>query len=133
MRHRKSGRQLNRNASHRKAMFKNMAISLFEHEVIKTTVPKAKELRRVAEPMITMAKVDSVANRRLIMSRTGSKAMVGKLFTDIGPRYAERPGGYTRILRCGFRAGDKAPMAYVELVDRPIPDFDDVEEIDDDT
>jgi large subunit ribosomal protein L17 len=119
-------------ASHRKAMFKNMAISLFEHEVIKTTVPKAKELRRVAEPMITMAKVDSVANRRLIMSRTGSKAMVGKLFTDIGPRYAERPGGYTRILRCGFRAGDKAPMAYVELVDRPIPDFDDVEEIDDD-
>jgi len=133
MRHRKSGRQLNRNASHRKAMFKNMAISLFEHEVIKTTVPKAKELRRVAEPMITVAKVDSVANRRLIMSRTGSKAMVGKLFTDIGPRYAERPGGYTRILRCGFRAGDKAPMAYVELVDRPIPDFDDVEEIDDDT
>jgi large subunit ribosomal protein L17 len=132
MRHRKSGRQLNRNASHRKAMFKNMAISLFEHEVIKTTVPKAKELRRVAEPMITMAKVDSVANRRLIMSRTGSKAMVGKLFTDIGPRYAERPGGYTRILRCGFRSGDKAPMAYVELVDRPIPDFDDVEEIDDD-
>ena len=132
MRHRKSGRQLNRNASHRKAMFKNMAISLFEHEVIKTTLPKAKELKRVAEPMITMAKVDSIANRRLIMSRTGSKAMVGKLFTDIGPRYAERPGGYTRILKCGFRSGDKAPMAYVELVDRPIPDFDDVEEIDDD-
>lgn len=132
MRHRKSGRQLNRNASHRKAMFKNMAISLFEHEVIKTTLPKAKELKRVAEPMITMAKVDSVANRRLIMSRTGSKAMVGKLFTDLGPRYAERPGGYTRILKCGFRTGDKAPMAYVELVDRPIPDFDDVEEIDDD-
>jgi large subunit ribosomal protein L17 len=132
MRHRKSGRQLNRNASHRKAMFKNMAISLFEHEVIKTTLPKAKELKRVAEPMITMAKVDSVANRRLIMSRTGSKAMVGKLFTDLGPRYAERPGGYTRILKCGFRSGDKAPMAYVELVDRPIPDFDDVEEIDDD-
>jgi large subunit ribosomal protein L17 len=113
-------------------MFKNMAISLFEHEVIKTTLPKAKELKRVAEPMITMAKVDSVANRRLIMSRTGSKAMVGKLFTDLGPRYAERPGGYTRILKCGFRTGDKAPMAYVELVDRPIPDFDDVEEIDDD-
>jgi large subunit ribosomal protein L17 len=132
MRHRKSGRQLNRNASHRKAMFKNMAISLFEHEVIKTTLPKAKELKRVAEPMITMAKVDSVANRRLIMSRTGSKAMVGKLFTDLGPRYAERPGGYTRILKCGFRSGDKAPMAYVELVDRPIPDFDDVQEIDDD-
>ena len=132
MRHRKSGRQLNRNASHRKAMFKNMAISLFEHEVIKTTVPKAKELKRVAEPMITMAKVDSVANRRLIMSRTGSKAMVGKLFTNLGPRYADRPGGYTRILKCGFRAGDKAPMAYVELVDRPIANFDDVEEIDDD-
>ena len=132
MRHRKSGRQLNRNASHRKAMFKNMAISLFEHEVIKTTLPKAKELKRVAEPMITMAKVDSVANRRLIMSRTGSKAVVGKLFTDLGPRYSERPGGYTRILKCGFRSGDKAPMAYVELVDRPIPDFDNVEEIDDD-
>ena len=132
MRHRKSGRQLNRNASHRKAMFKNMAYSLFEHEVIRTTVPKAKELRRVTEPMITLAKVDSVANRRLIFARTGSKATVGKLFTEIGPRYAERPGGYTRILKCGFRTGDKAPMAYVEMVDRPIPDFDNVEEIDDD-
>jgi len=132
MRHRKSGRQLNRNASHRKAMFKNMACSLFEHEVIRTTVPKAKELRRVTEPMITIAKVDSVANRRLIFARTGSKAMVGKLFTEIGPRYAERPGGYTRILKCGFRTGDKAPMAFVEMVDRPIPDFDNVEEIDDD-
>ena len=132
MRHRKSGRQLNRNASHRKAMFKNMAYSLFEHEVIRTTVPKAKELRRVTEPMITLAKVDSVANRRLIFARTGSKATVGKLFTVIGPRYAERPGGYTRILKCGFRTGDKAPMAYVEMVDRPIPDFDNVEEIDDD-
>ena len=132
MRHRKSGRQLNRNASHRKAMFRNMSCSLFEHEVIKTTLPKAKELKRIAEPMITLAKVDSVANRRLIFSRTGSKAMVGKLFTDLGPRYVERPGGYTRILKCGFRAADKAPMAYVELVDRPLPDFDDVEEVDDD-
>ena len=132
MRHRKSGRQLNRNASHRKAMFRNMSCSLFEHEVIKTTLPKAKELKRIAEPMITLAKVDSVANRRLIFSRTGSKAMVGKLFTDLGTRYVERPGGYTRILKCGFRAGDKAPMAYVELVDRPLPDFDDVEEVDDD-
>tara|TARA_B110000503_G_scaffold142724_1_gene240577 strand:- start:10641 stop:10985 length:345 start_codon:yes stop_codon:yes gene_type:complete len=113
-------------------MFKNMACSLFEHEVIRTTVPKAKELRRVTEPMITIAKVDSVANRRLIFARTGNKAMVGKLFTEIGPRYAERPGGYTRILKCGFRTGDKAPMAFVEMVDRPIPDFDNVEEIDDD-
>ena len=94
-------------------MFRNMSCSLFEHEVIKTTLPKAKELKRIAEPMITLAKVDSVANRRLILSRTGSKAMVGKLFTDLGPRYVERPGGYTRILKCGFRAGDKAPMAYV--------------------
>lgn len=124
MRHRKSGRQLNRNSSHRKAMFKNMACSLFEHEVIKTTLPKAKELKRVAEPLITLAKTDSVANRRLAFSRTGSKDAVGKLFTDLGPRYAERPGGYTRILKAGFRAGDAAPMAYVELVDRPV-DFDD--------
>ncbi len=134
MRHRKSGRQLNRNSSHRKAMFRNMAISLFEHEVIKTTLPKAKELKRVAEPLITLAKNDSVANRRLAFSRTGSKAIVGKLFSDLGPRYSERPGGYTRILKCGFRAGDAAPMAFVELVDRPIPDFDDddIEEIDED-
>ncbi|MFT4676778.1 MAG: large subunit ribosomal protein L17 [Patiriisocius sp.] len=124
MRHRKSGRQLNRNSSHRKAMFRNMAVSLFEHEVIKTTLPKAKELKRVAEPLITLAKNDSVANRRLAFSRTRSKEMVGKLFTDIGPRYAERPGGYTRILKCGYRAGDAAPMAFVELVDRPIPDSD---------
>ena len=124
MRHRKSGRQLNRNSSHRKAMFKNMACSLIEHEVIKTTLPKAKELKRVAEPLITLAKTDSVANRRLAFSRTGSKETVGKLFTDLGPRYAERPGGYTRILKCGFRAGDAAPMAFVELVDRPV-DFDD--------
>jgi len=129
MRHRKSGRQLNRNSSHRKAMFRNMACSLFEHEVIRTTLPKAKELKRVAEPLITLAKSDSVANRRLAFSRTGSKDAVGKLFTDLGPRYAERPGGYTRILKCGFRTGDAAPMAYIELVDRPIvDDEDDVEE-----
>ena len=106
MRHRKSGKQLNRNASHRKAMFKNMACSLMEHEVIKTTVPKAKELRRFAEPLITLAKQDSVANRRLAFSRTGDKAVVGKLFTDLGPRFQDRPGGYTRILKAGFRAGD---------------------------
>ena len=125
MRHRKSGRQLNRNSSHRKAMFRNMACSLIEHEVIRTTVPKAKELRRVAEPLITLAKSDSVANRRLAFSRMRSKAAVGKLFSEIGPRYQERPGGYTRILKCGFRAGDAAPMAFVELVDRPMPDNDD--------
>ena len=119
MRHRKSGRQLNRNSSHRKAMFKNMAVSLFEHELIKTTLPKAKELRRVAEPLITLAKEDSVANRRLAFDRTRSKEAVGKLFNELGPRYANRPGGYIRILKCGFRAGDAAPMAYVELVDRP--------------
>ena len=122
MRHRKSGRQLNRNSSHRKAMFRNMACSLIEHEVIRTTVPKAKELRRVAEPLITLAKSDSVANRRLAFSRMRSKAAVGKLFSEIAPRYQERPGGYTRILKCGFRAGDAAPMAFVELVDRPLPD-----------
>ncbi|RDE18471.1 50S ribosomal protein L17 [Motiliproteus coralliicola] len=120
MRHRKSGRQLNRNSSHRKAMFKNMAVSLFEHELIKTTLPKAKELRRVAEPLITLAKDDSVANRRLAFDRTRSDAAVGKLFNELGPRYANRPGGYIRILKCGFRAGDNAPMAYVELVDRPV-------------
>ena len=120
MRHRKSGRHLNRTSSHRKAMFKNMAASLFEHEVIKTTLPKAKELRRVAEPLITMAKVDSVANRRLAFARTRDKAAVGKLFGELGPRYQARPGGYIRILKCGFRAGDNAPMAYVELVDRPV-------------
>ncbi|MCW8090799.1 50S ribosomal protein L17 [Alteromonas sp. ASW11-130] len=119
MRHRKSGRQLNRNSSHRQAMFKNMAGSLVKHEVIKTTLPKAKELRRVIEPLITLAKQDSVANRRLAMARTGDKEVVGKLFNDLGPRYEGRPGGYTRILKCGFRAGDNAPMAFVELVDRP--------------
>ncbi|MFB9886599.1 50S ribosomal protein L17 [Balneatrix alpica] len=119
MRHRKSGRHLNRTSAHRKAMFKNMAVSLFEHEVIKTTLPKAKELRRFAEPLITLAKVDSVANRRLAFARTRSKEAVGKLFTELGPRYNARPGGYIRILKCGFRDGDSAPMAYVELVDRP--------------
>ena len=124
MRHRKSGRQLNRNSSHRKAMFRNMACSLFEHELIKTTVPKAKELRRVAEPLITLAKSDSVANRRLAFARTRSKEAVGKLFNELGPRYQDRPGGYTRILKAGFRTGDAAPMAFVELVDRPIPDDD---------
>lgn len=130
MRHRKSGRQLNRNSSHRKAMFKNMAVSLIEHEIIKTTVPKAKELKRVAEPLITLAKSDSVANRRLAFSRTGSKAAVGKLFAELGPRYVGRPGGYTRILKCGFRAGDSAPMAFIELVDRPLSEND--EEFDED-
>ncbi|QEY18030.1 50S ribosomal protein L17 [Cellvibrio sp. KY-GH-1] len=119
MRHRLSGRQLGRNASHRKAMFRNMSASLVEHELIKTTLPKAKELRRVIEPLITIAKVDSVANRRLVSARIQSKSAVGKLFSDLGKRYATRPGGYVRILKCGFRAGDKAPMAYVELVDRP--------------
>ncbi|MFW8591528.1 50S ribosomal protein L17 [Glaciecola sp. 2405UD65-10] len=120
MRHRKSGRQLNRNSSHRTAMFKNMASSLVKHEVIKTTLPKAKELRRVIEPLITLAKQDSVANRRLAMARTGDKEVVGKLFNELGPRYDARPGGYSRILKCGFRAGDNAPMAYVELVGRPV-------------
>ena len=125
MRHRKSGRQLNRNSSHRQAMFRNMAASLIEHEIIKTTVPKAKELRRVAEPLITLAKEDSVANRRLAFSRTRSKPAVGKLFAELGPRYKDRPGGYLRILKCGQRPGDSAPMAFVELVDRPMVDQDD--------
>jgi len=120
MRHRKSGRHLSRTSAHRSAMFQNMAVSLFEHELIKTTLPKAKELRRVAEPLITLAKEDSVANRRLAFDRTRSKAAVGKLFNELGKRYANRPGGYLRILKCGFRAGDNAPMAYVELVDRPV-------------
>lgn len=119
MRHRLSGRQLNRTSSHRKAMFRNMAASLIEHEVIKTTLPKAKELRMVAEPLITLGKKDSVANRRLAFNRLRSKAAVGKLFSEIGPRYEARPGGYLRIIKCGFRAGDKAPMALVELVNRP--------------
>ncbi|MDX1474151.1 50S ribosomal protein L17 [Reinekea sp. G2M2-21] len=120
MRHRKSGRHFNRTSAHRKAMLQNMANSLFEHEVIKTTLPKAKELRRVAEPLITLAKEDSVANRRLAFDRTRSKESVGKLFNELGPRYQGRPGGYMRVLKCGFRAGDSAPMAIVELVDRPV-------------
>lgn len=127
MRHRKSGRQLNRNSSHRQAMFRNMASSLVRHEIIKTTLPKAKELRRVVEPLITMAKQDSVANRRLAFSRTRDKEIVGKLFNELGPRYEERPGGYTRIMKCGFRTGDNAPMAYIELVGRP--EVEEVEEV----
>jgi large subunit ribosomal protein L17 len=119
MRHRKAGRQLNRNSSHREAMFKNMANSLFNHELIKTTLPKAKELRRVAEPLITLAKEDSVHKRRLAFARLRDNAVVAKLFTELGPRYKTRPGGYLRILKCGFRFSDAAPMAYVELVDRP--------------
>ena len=119
MRHRKSGRQLNRNSSHRQSMFRNMASSLIGHEIIKTTLPKAKELRRVVEPLITLAKVDTVANRRLAFARTRNIETVAKLFNELGPRFAQRAGGYTRILKCGFRAGDNAPMAYIELVDRP--------------
>ena len=119
MRHQKSGRKLNRTSSHRAAMFQNMTVSLLRHEVIKTTLPKAKELRRVAEPMITLGKVDGGANRRLAFSRLRDKEIVGKLFTEIGPRFRNRNGGYLRILKCGFRAGDSAPMAYVELLDRP--------------
>jgi large subunit ribosomal protein L17 len=115
----KSGRALSRTSSHREAMFKNMASSLFKHELIKTTLPKAKELRRVAEPLITLAKADSVANRRLAFARLRDKVAVGKLFVELGPRYRERKGGYLRILKCGMRVGDNAPMAYVELVDRP--------------
>ena len=128
MRHRQSGRQLNRNSSSRKAMFRNMASSLFRHELIKTTLPKAKELRRVAEPLITMAKKDSVANRRLAFARMRDREMVTKLFNELGPRYQERQGGYLRILKCGFRAGDNAPMAYVELVDRPVDAEEVIEE-----
>ncbi|MFC5438161.1 50S ribosomal protein L17 [Rhodanobacter umsongensis] len=119
MRHQKSGRKLNRTSSHREAMFRNMASSLVKHELIRTTLPKAKELRRVAEPLITLAKTDGVANRRLAFSRMRDKEAVGKLFVELGPRYKERPGGYLRILKCGFRPGDNAPMAYVELVGRP--------------
>ncbi len=120
MRHQKSGRKFSRTSAHREAMFKNMAASLFKHELIKTTLPKAKELRRVAEPLITLAKVDSVANRRLAFARLRDNEAVGNLFTILGPRYANRPGGYLRLLKCGFRAGDNAPVAYVELVDRPV-------------
>ncbi len=120
MRHRKSGRKFNRNSSHRKAMFRNMSASLFEHELIRTTLAKAKELRGKAEPLITLAKTDSVANRRLAFSRLRDREIVTKLFEELGPRYKERPGGYLRVLKCGFRPGDNAPMAYVELVDRPV-------------
>jgi len=126
MRHRQSGRKLNRNSSSRKAMFRNMTTSLMRHELIKTTLPKAKELRRVAEPLITLAKKDSVSNRRLAFSRIRDREIVTKLFNELGPRYEARPGGYLRILKCGFRSGDNAPMAYVELVDRPV-DAEDVE------
>jgi len=118
MRHRNSGRKLNRNSSHRAAMFKNMAVSLMEHEVIRTTLPKAKELRGVIEPLITLGKVDSVSNRRLAFARLEDRAAVTKLFSEISPRSLTRPGGYVRILKCGYREGDKAPMAIVELVDR---------------
>jgi len=133
MRHRKSGRQLNRNSSHRKAMFRNMAVSLMQHEIIRTTLPKAKELRRVAEPLITMAlitmaKTDSVAKRRLAFSRLRDRDVVTKLFNELGPRYKERTGGYLRILKCGFRPGDKAPMAIVELMGRPVADAEAVVE-----
>lgn len=130
MRHRKAGRKLNRTSAHREAMFRNMAASLFRHELIKTTVPKAKELRRVAEPLITLAKKDSVHTRRLAFARLRDEAAVGKLFVELGPRYQARPGGYLRILKCGYRASDAAPMAYVELVDRPAPvaEFDDDED-----
>ena len=130
MRHRYSGRKLNKTSSHKRAMFRNMTASLVEHELIKTTLPKAKELRRFAEPLITIAKNDSVANRRLVFDRLRNKETVGKLFSDLGPRYQERPGGYLRILKCGMRTGDNAPMAYVELVDREIVEVDeDVEAV----
>ena len=120
MRHRLSGRQLNRNSAHRIAMFRNMVNSLVEHELIKTTLPKAKELRRFAEPLITLSKEDSVANRRLAFDRLRDKKAVGKLFNELGPRFGNRPGGYLRILKCGYRPGDNAPLAYVELLDRPV-------------
>ena len=122
MRHRNSGRKFGRTSSHRKAMFSNMCCSLIEHELIRTTLPKAKDLRGYIEPLITVSKSDSVATRRHAFDRLRSKSAVGKLFTTLGPRYVERPGGYVRILKCGFRPGDNAPMAIVELVDRPVVD-----------
>ncbi len=128
MRHRKAGRQLNRNSSHRKAMFSNMAGSLFRHEIIKTTLPKAKELRGIAEPLITLSKEDTVAKRRQAFAKLRDREMVTKLFNELGPRYQNRPGGYLRIIKCGFRAGDDAPMAYVELVDRPEDDDESIED-----
>lgn len=124
MRHRESGRKLNRNSSHRTALFRNMTVSLVRHEVIRTTVAKAKELRRVAEPLITLAKTDSVSRRRLAFARLRDRPTVTKLFNELGPRYRSRPGGYLRILKCGYRVGDKAPMAIVELVDRPVTDLE---------
>lgn len=127
MRHRKTGRQLNRNSSHRKAMFSNMVTSLFKHELIRTTLPKAKELRGFAEPLITLSKVDSVAKRRQAFAKLRDRDVVTKLFNELGPRYQSRPGGYVRVIKCGFRTGDSAPMAYVELIDRP-----DVEQSDED-
>jgi large subunit ribosomal protein L17 len=120
MRHRKSGKRLNRNSSHRTSMYRNMVVSLLHNEIIKTTLPKAKELRRVAEPIITLAKEDNVTKRRLAFSRLRNKQILGKLFTELGPRYMNRPGGYLRIIKCGFRRNDSAPMALVELVDRNI-------------
>ena len=128
MRHGKAHRKLNRTSSHRKAMFKNMVVSLFKHELIRTTLPKAKELRKYAEPMITLAKETSVHNQRLAFSRLRDREIVGKLFSELGPRYSKRAGGYLRILKCGFRKGDNAPMAYVELVDRPIIKEENVED-----
>ncbi len=127
MRHRQSGRKLNRTSSHRDAMFKNMSASLVRHEMIRTTLPKAKELRRVVEPLITLGKNDTVANRRLAFARTRDREVVTKLFNELGPRYQDRPGGYLRILKCGFRDGDSAPMAIVELVDRPLPEIEEDE------
>ena len=118
MRHNKAGTSLGRFSAHRKALMQNLAVALFEHEVIRTTLPKAKELRKVAEPLITRAKSDSVANRRIAFNRLRDRDAVTKLFNELGPRYSQRPGGYVRIMRCGFRPGDKAPMAYIELVDR---------------
>ena len=127
MRHRKTGRQLNRNSSHRKAMFSNMATSLFKHELIRTTLPKAKELRGFAESLITLSKDDTVAKRRMAFAKLRDREIVTKLFNELGPRYKERPGGYLRVIKCGFRTGDSAPMAYIELVDRP-----EIEETDED-
>ena len=131
MRHRKSGRKLNRNSSHRNAMYRNMTASLVEHELIKTTLPKAKELRRVAEPLITLAKQDSVSNRRQAFARLRNDQAVTKLFDELGPRFQERPGGYLRVLKCGLRAGDNAPMAYVEVIGRPVVEYVEDDEDDD--
>jgi large subunit ribosomal protein L17 len=128
MRHRNSGRSFSRTSSHRKAMFSNMCCSLIEHELIKTTLPKAKDLRRYIEPLITVSKSDSVASRRHAFDILRSKIAVGKLFTDLGPRFVERPGGYVRIIKCGYRSGDNAPMAIVELLDRPVINSDDTEQ-----